>query len=210
MSWITLPDGHEMSLSWPRHDDIDVRRLAHSISQIVRFNGATCRPYSVAEHSLLVLHIARHHLGLDVHGQLAALVHDLHEAITGDQASPTKAEIGPGWGFFEAKMERLVIEKLGLVTARYANTAAIVTADMMALAIERTQLMPSTQPNGMPSTPWPCLARVPLINDVNLMSTERTGKTWVDWRDEFVAAYDQLDAERRTALAARSGAELAA
>lgn len=192
MSWITMADGHEVSLPYPRVEDFDVPRLAHNISNINRFNGATCRPYSVAEHSLLVLEIADKHLHLDVHGQMYALCHDLHEGITGDQATPSKAEIGPGWAAFEDRYAHLLAQKLCLITAKFLNTAAVLVADRMALAIERDQLLPKVQPNGVPSTPWPCLARVPLLTDVDLMDHSRLRMTWQDWRDAFIERYAEL------------------
>ena len=71
MNWIVTCDGHEASLEFPTHADYEIERIAHSLAQINRFNGHAARPYSVAEHSLLVLDIAKTKLGLDAHGQMA-------------------------------------------------------------------------------------------------------------------------------------------
>lgn len=198
MAWITMSNGGEMSMDYPRQEDMQVEAMAHSIAQIVRYNGHACRPYSVAEHSLLVMRIARDHLQLDVHGLFYALCHDLHEALTGDQTSPSKERIGQGWHAFEGHFAHEVALSLGMLTAKHNNIANVVTADRMAMAVERDQLLPKVQPNGRPSTPWPMLAKVPLITDVNLMSPERVQATWEFWRDEWLRAFYALDAARRS------------
>ena len=91
-----------MSLQKPQPETFDIGHIAHSLAQINRFTGHASRPYSVAEHSLLVCDIAERYFGLDVHGQLAALLHDAHEAYTTDLSTPAKAEVGGGWRTFEA------------------------------------------------------------------------------------------------------------
>lgn len=204
MTWITMSDGQEVSLKYPRAEDLCFRRLAHNISQINRFNGSAVRPYSVAEHSLLVLHIAQKHLNLTPGGMFATLNHDLHEGLTGDQTTPSKTEIGPGWHAFESKFEHLVTCHLQMVTDRYANVVAIATADRMAMAMERDQLLPKFQPNGLPSTPWPSLAKVPLLTDVDLMEPWRLSMTWDGWRDAFIEHHIALDRLRRQGQPART------
>lgn len=197
MTWMTMCDGYEMSLAYPKQHELCFKRLAHNISQINRFNGACVRPYSVAEHSLLVLEIAEKHLQLDVFGLFAALNHDLHEGITGDQTTPTKRQVGPAWDAFEVRFEHLVGNELHMLTARVANHEAIQKADRMALAMEREQLLPKIQPNGNPSTPWPMLARVTAPTDVDLMHPMRTRMTWDDWREAFIERFVELDTARR-------------
>lgn len=193
MSWIIMKDGQEVSLAYPRAEDIKAERLAHNISQIVRFNGSACRQYSVAEHSLLVLEIAQTVLGLDVHGQFYALCHDLHEGITGDQTTPSKDVIGRGWHAFEHHFEHMVANELSMVTAKHLHTAAVAVADRMALAIERHQLLPHHQPNGLPSTPWAVLADVQLLTHIDLMSPVRVNRTWQQWRDAWLERFHELN-----------------
>lgn len=71
-----------------------IEAIAHSLAQINRFGHAS-RPYSVAEHSLLVCEIVKS-MGLDCHAQRAALMHDAHEAFTGDVATPHQSRAGGG------------------------------------------------------------------------------------------------------------------
>ncbi len=196
MPWIVMSDGQEVSLAYPRTEDAGLERIAHHLSTINRFTGGACRPYSVAEHSLLVADIARDHLMLDAHGQMAALMHDAHEAFTNDQSTPSKDEIGPGWGLFEERFANLVATRFEFRSARLCYQQEIRAADRIALATERAQLLPQKQPCGAPSTPWPILAKVTAAG-IDLLTHERQGTTWLQWRDAFIHRFIALDAERR-------------
>ena len=94
MSWLQLATGDELSLTLPSPAHITPYAMAWGLSQINRYCGQCLRPYSVAEHSLLVCEIAERELGLNVHGQFAALLHDGHEFIATDMHSPGKRSIG--------------------------------------------------------------------------------------------------------------------
>ncbi len=196
MPWQVMHDGHEIALSYPRSDDLTIERIAHNLSMINRFVGSTYRPYSVAEHSLLVADILEQHFGLCPHGVFAGLMHDGHEAVTGDQSSPSKKEIGPGWDIFEGKFEAIVSRHFRFRTAALRYAREIKSADLMALAIERAQLMPQHQPNGMPCTPWPCLARVPVLEGYDLNSVWNQSVTWQGWKQSFIDRARALEEQR--------------
>lgn len=139
----------------PRH--ILLPEIARALSRIPRFNGHTLRPWSVAQHSLLVMEL----LGADEDPelQLAALLHDAHEAYLGDITSPVAAAI-------RGTRDACPIEGLKTlfnvaIAARFSldpalfHHKAIQRADAQALALEATHLM------AKPSTPWATLAPVP-------------------------------------------------
>lgn len=67
--------------------DIEIRDIAHSLSQLCRYTGHTNMFYSVAQHSMLV---ADKMPGTHEE-KLVALLHDASEAYTNDLASPLKA-----------------------------------------------------------------------------------------------------------------------
>ena len=79
-------------------EDIDIRDIAHALSQICRFNGHCKRFYSVAEHSWLVSRIAArevaklHGAGVGESAEVAAcgLLHDAGEAYLGDIIRPLR------------------------------------------------------------------------------------------------------------------------
>lgn len=187
--------GNEVDLRYPNTITITLGDISHHLAQINRFCGACRRPYSVAEHSLLVLDICQRTMHMDVHGWMAALMHDAHEAYTNDVSTPAKAEAGEGWRNFEGRMERTVRAAFALHTASHRWAAQIKQADLIALATERAQLLPAA-----PSL-WPCLVHVQPAEWVNLMAPERCAMTWADWRQQFKDAADALDYARNDTLA---------
>lgn len=190
MNMIITAGGDELSLDRPAPGHITAYSIAWSLSQLNRFTGHAIRPYSVAEHSLLVCDIAEHELGLDIHGQLAALMHDAHEAYVGDLHTPGKRKVGDAWYTWERQWEGVVRSAFALHTACQQHAADIKRADLIALATEKRDLMPATP------TPWAALAGVQPLARMNLYSHERIAMGWEDWRDRWLDRYHELDFAR--------------
>jgi hypothetical protein len=92
-------------------EDIVIEDIAVGLAYLIRFRGMTGKTYTVAEHSVLC---AKHFLNLgDIPTARAALLHDAHEAYTGDIVSPQKRHI-PGWREYETAWEIKVRSALGL------------------------------------------------------------------------------------------------
>lgn len=189
MTWILTATGRHLDLAKPRLSDVAPLDIAWALAQTNRFTGHALRPYSVAEHSLLVCEIAEVHFGLDAHAQLAALTHDAHEAYTGDLCTPAKAAIGQPWHNFESLVESAV--RCALQTNAAANQFAvqIKAADLIALATEKRDLMPRHDAGLIP---WPCLDGVPPCPWTKLDSTERAAMGWEDWRDCWLDKFHEL------------------
>lgn len=176
--------GREHILSGPAATHPDnvpsLREIAHSLAQINRYTGHASRPYSVAEHSLLVCMFAKAD-GASNALCFAALMHDAHESIVGDMSSQVKIEIGEVWAAFEWKHQRHLLEQYDLLEVYAEHKAAIKRWDLMALATERRDLMAYTP--GI-STPWPVLdtagAQV-LPEAINLNAKQRQLNTWETW-----------------------------
>ena len=188
--------GNEVDLRYPQVASITLADISHHLAQINRFAGACRRPYSVAEHSLLVWEICQRTMQMDVHGWMAALMHDAHEAYTNDLSTPAKAQVGDGWHLFEGRLERTVRSAFALHGPSAKWAAQIKHADLIALATERAQLLP----NGPGTSLWPCLIHVQPAGWVNLMAAERRAMAWTDWRDRFADAADSLDYGRNAIL----------
>lgn len=97
----------------PEH--IDLRDIVAGLSNMPRYQGQ-CRigiVETIAEHSILVHHLAYAKGERDPDVLRAALLHDAHEAYTGDLASPQKRHVR-GWRSFENRVEAVVREALGL------------------------------------------------------------------------------------------------
>ena len=191
---IVTATAREIDLENPIHEgQIDLRSISHHLAQIVRFTGAARRPYSVAEHSLLVLEIytrtGPHQATVD--GMLAALLHDAHEAYCGDLATPHKLVLGAAWRAYETTWADVVRRAFGVHHASQTYAAQIHRADMIALATERRDLL---HPDAR--TPWPGLHGVEPADWVDLMDPGRVKTTWLDWESRFRDAVDALDFAR--------------
>ena len=145
MTWLFTTAGRELLLtgvqaSYPCNVPT-IPEIAHALSQINRFTGHTCRPYSVAEHSLLVMDIATTSFDASPQTQFAALMHDAHECITGDVASPIKQVLGKAWADFEGLHERALRSHYGLTEVFERDHHTIKQCDLIALATERRDLL---------------------------------------------------------------------
>jgi len=112
--------------------------IAHSLSQICRFNGHTQRFYSVAEHSVNVSAVCEHLWGkrLAYYG----LLHDATEAYISDLPRPVKAMF-PEIKKLEKEIWESMLEFFGLEKLSDADAKKIVLADDMVLRIEAISLM---------------------------------------------------------------------
>ena len=91
----------------PRPEQICIEHIAHGLSMLCRFSGQCPYFYSVAEHSIYLVHFLPDNL------QLEGLLHDASEAYLADLPRPVKAGL-PEYKAIEARVERVIAEKLGL------------------------------------------------------------------------------------------------
>lgn len=189
MTWMLTAEGRVVDHLDPINTaaGLSVGAIAHSLSLINRFTGHTRRPYSVAEHSLLVCDILERELltpPASPWALLAGLMHDAHECITGDAASPVKAVLGETWRGFELGWERTFARMFGLREAATTYAAVIKRADLMALATERRDLMPPGGPD------WPILQGIEPAALVSLH--DHDSLSWQDWRQAFTDRFGEL------------------
>jgi hypothetical protein len=193
MTWILTAQGREHHLSGfsQQLNKPDISEIAHALAQINRFSGHCKRPYSVAEHSVLVAGIAQSE-GASTSAQLAALLHDAHEAYTGDMSSPAKWAVGMAWEVFETSQAIAVHSALGMSTAMFSHRANVKRWDLIALSTERrdlTRFVPAMH------KPWPMLDNpnhpVQPIG-LDLMAEVRREMRWSDWLQVFIEKYDEL------------------
>lgn len=174
-----------------------IETIAHSLAQINRFTGHCARPYSVAEHSVLVCDIVAS-MGLGLDAQLLALMHDAHECVVGDVATPLKHTLGVAWPCVENLHAFGMRVAYDLVDAHAVHGHAVKTADLMALAIERRDLLPFYAAH---NRPWPALdtpgAQVVPLPHIDLASPVRTAMTWQHHRSAFLRRFEALHAARQ-------------
>src|SRR5580692_3573951 len=90
---------------WP--EQICIEDIAHGLSMLCRFAGQCRFFFSVAEHSIAVARL------LPTNLELFGLLHDASEAYLADLPRPVKAGL-PEYKAIEARVERVIAEKLGL------------------------------------------------------------------------------------------------
>lgn len=132
--------------------DIKVTDITHALSQICRFGGHCSRFYSVAEHSLLTAYLA--HANQEEQQTICAcLIHDMHEAYTGDVPTPlknvafmqTKTNLVP-WSDMEMRNDFVIREAFNM--PRAYSTLLIKNVrfyDEFALNVEIKELMPAME-----------------------------------------------------------------
>lgn len=193
MNWILTHLGVEYVFNdlENQRDQIRIEDIAHALSLINRYTGHACRPYSVAEHSLLCAQAAKDQ-GLTPIVQLAALLHDGHEAYTGDMASPIKREVGTTWEVFEVH-EKIALRNHYRLRGVYAYHHAVLRRlDLQALATERRDI---TAFDASRHRAWPILdtpGREILPLDTDLNAPDRVAKPWTAWRDEFLLTFEDI------------------
>ena len=130
---ITSFTGNMINLADPLQGSINILDIAHHLSNIARWNGATRYHYSVAQHSLLVEAIAPTEL------KPWALMHDAAEAYYGDDTRPKKQLI-PELKTREKHLMQLIANEFGLTLP---EPPELKKYDDVALAIEECNLMPN-------------------------------------------------------------------
>ncbi|WP_354342223.1 hypothetical protein [Variovorax boronicumulans] len=195
-----------------------IEDIAHHLSLINRFTGATSRPYSVAEHSLLCSEIAKRE-GAAVGLQMAMLMHDAHEAYTTDLSSPAKVAVNfysmraggvQAWSVFEDVHADTVRKHFKLQTVFAGYKHEIRRIDLIALATERRDV---TAYRHHANGPWAVLHdnmhdAVQPVDWVDLGSPARESITWKHWREAFIEHYFDLKAaieSTRPAVVAGAG-----
>jgi uncharacterized protein len=187
--WMLTSNATAFSIAHPRSEDVHLTDMAHQLATSNRFNGAAVRPYSIAEHSLLVVEIMERELGItDPSGLLAGHVHDGHEIYFGDLISPVKWELGLPATQLERRFERVVQMRYGLITASHIYRDQIKRADLMALATERRDLLPRHPRK------WAVLEGIEPVAWVNLR--DRDALDWRDWRQAFEDKFHELNYAR--------------
>lgn len=130
----------------PRASDIRLLDIAESLSKINRYSGHTVRPYSVAQHSVIVSKL------LEGSGyEMEGLLHDAAEAYTGDITSPVKAALRKLAEFdvieaLEEPIQTAIAQRFGL---HYPFDSQVHDADREALAFEKRCVLHPTA-----GVPW--------------------------------------------------------
>lgn len=108
---IRLLNGQYFSLLNPDPAMIDLHCIALPLSRICRYGGQTHDHYSVAEHSVHCVALARL-VGAE-RFEREIFMHDATEAFIGDMVRPLK-QIVPGYEYIEERIARAIRDRFGL------------------------------------------------------------------------------------------------
>ena len=109
--WIEIYGGRKFHFSGPFAGEVSVEAIAHSLSQLCRYNGHTRRFYSVAEHACLLSDWVMRQSWATAKDGLTALHHDDAEHIIGDLPRPIKATM-PEFKVAERVLDKAIADTL--------------------------------------------------------------------------------------------------
>jgi len=143
-AWQRMLSGRRLDLVNPSPLDIEIDDIAHGLSRLARWNGQTHGdwPFSVAQHCLLVEHIAgRLRTTTPKRWRLAILLHDAPEYVLGDLISPFKAAMESDYKQLEDRLETAILLRFGLPGELPAWVGRLCKrADKAAAFLEGTEL----------------------------------------------------------------------
>lgn len=135
------------------NSDIQLMDIATHLSRQCRYNGATLRPYTVAEHSVFVYAMVTTR-GSTRNERAWALLHDAAEAYIGDIVSPIKNLLGDRIFQIERAFEDAIARRFGLKPVGASMLPECVRiADWHALQCEMAYLLAGPKV-GAAGDPW--------------------------------------------------------
>ncbi len=142
MTFILTHSGVEFDFRHPTPEMINLRDIAHALSNIKRFNGHTNVNCSVALHSVILSHAVPEEYAKQ------ALLHGAHEAYIGDITKPLKQMLGPRVAELEICIDAAVSERFGV---DMNHNSVVRLFDLRHLRYEKEHFLETF------GKPWPCL-----------------------------------------------------
>lgn len=176
--------GARINLMAPEPSMFNADDIARHTGNLCRFTGATSMFYSVAQHQVLVAQLIKGEL--DKRGEdkwsadywnqiIAGLLHDAAEAYVNDLSSPLKRAIKGKYKWIESGIARCIFKRFNC-DWDFMN-AEVKTADNVALAVERNQLLPD-HPD------WPSVGNhhpaVKAVGELPFMDPKEAADAWMN------------------------------
>lgn len=136
LPWLQSMSGRIINPTLLDINDVDIDDIAHSLSHLVRFTGHCAKPYTVAQHSVLVSLICNPVFARE------ALLHDAAEAYVNDLNTPVKRLL-PKYEELEDDIIHVIYKKYGLAVSVPDD---VITADQKMFRLEVLRFFP----NGCP------------------------------------------------------------
>lgn len=191
-AWQRMLSGRRLDILDPSPLDVELSDIAHGLARVARWNGQTRGdyPFSVAQHSVLVLDIFRvlnHDAGQ--REALQALLHDAPEYVMGDIISPFKAAMGGNYKDVENRLLAAIHIRFALpATPPAALTRQIKRADRQAAYFEAVELAGFSEKEARTFFGEPAVPAFDLDRFAVLIRPWPTHEA----HDRFIAAFEQL------------------
>lgn len=138
-NWVMTASGRALDPFSPDPEQIAIEDIAHHLSQICRFGGATALHYSVAQHSVYVAREMQE-------WSRFALLHDASEYVLGDIPRPLKRHATfAAYRDVEANLQAVIYRTFGIVPDPEA-VIELAHIDRRLLRTEQRDLMPPALP----------------------------------------------------------------
>ena len=146
-------------LADPQARDVDINDIAHSLSLICRFTGHTKKHYSVAQHSYLAYLYMMSTLNASPLDCLYALLHDAHEAYTGDISQPM-GKFFPSLYELKDRIQLVIYRAFGLALSPTVRTLMVIRGiDERLLFTEKRDFFTQDVDWGWTVNPYPARIR---------------------------------------------------
>ncbi|WP_035098836.1 HD family hydrolase [Devosia sp. LC5] len=191
-AWQRMLSGRRLDILDPSPMDVELSDIAHGLARVARWNGQTLGdyPFSVAQHSVLVLELFRaHNPDCDGISQLQALLHDAPEYVMGDIISPFKAAMGGNYKDVENRLLSAIYLRFSLPSAQTGALAKLIKkADREAAFFEAIHLA------GFEDTEARKLFGEPSMPAFDVEAFDRLIRPWPtrEAHDRFVDAFDSI------------------
>ncbi|UJW85308.1 HD family hydrolase [Devosia sp. SL43] len=191
-AWQRMLSGRRLDILDPSPLDVELSDIAHGLARVARWNGQTIGdyPFSVAQHSVLVLELFRTHTpDCTPMAQLQALLHDAPEYVMGDIISPFKAAMGGNYKDVENRLLSAVYLRFSLPATMAAPTAKLVKkADREAAFFEAVHLA------GFEDSEARKFFGAPTLPAFDVEAFDRLIRPWPtrEAHDRFVAAFEAI------------------
>jgi 5'-deoxynucleotidase YfbR-like HD superfamily hydrolase len=193
-AWQRMLSGRRLDILDPSPLDVEISDIAHGLARVARWNGQTAGdyPFSVAQHSVLVLEIFRAlNPAASQRDALYALLHDAPEYVMGDIISPFKAAMGGNYKEVEGRLQAAVHIRFALPADPPAALARqIKTADKQAAVFEAVELAGFARDEARRFFGQPSVA------GFDIDSFETLVRPWPtrEAQERFVSAFEKLSA----------------
>jgi len=191
-AWQRMLSGRRLDLLDPSPVDVELSDIAHGLARVARWNGQTAGdyPFSVAQHSVLVLELFRaSNPESSAIAQGQALLHDAPEYVMGDIISPFKAAMGGNYKDVENRLLSAIYLRFSLpATMPAALAKQVKKADREAAYFEAVHLA------GFEDGEARKFFGEPGIPPFDLEAFDRLIRPWPtrEAHDRFIAAFEAI------------------